>query len=217
MANTKQQHWLGHAAERGEHMRRNVFNSVFLICLTILPVMPLPAQEQKIDIQRSLLTIHVGKAGLLSAAGHEHWVRAPFSEGTLNAGTSPHVAFRVDAKTMTVMPDDKLSSEKQAEVQRNMQTEVLESEKYPEIRFLSTKVDQLQPDHWLVTGNLSLHGQMRSIQVDVKSASGGYAGSGKVKQTDFGIRPVTVGGLVKVKNELDIQFKVIPEGKASTP
>jgi hypothetical protein len=198
-------------------MSRNVLKSVFLICLTILPVMRLPAQEQKIDIQRSLLTIHVGKAGLLSAAGHEHWVRAPFAEGTFAKDAPAHAAFRVEAKAMTVMPDDKLSAEKQAEVQRTMQAEVLESEKYPEIRFRSTKVDQLQPDHWLITGDLTLHGQTGSIQVDVKNASGGYEGSGKFKQTDFGIRPVTVGGLVKVKNELDIQFKVIPEGKASTP
>jgi polyisoprenoid-binding protein YceI len=198
-------------------MPRNVLKSVFLICLTILPVMRLAAQEQKIDIQRSLLTIHVGKAGLLSAAGHEHWVRAPFAEGTFNKDTPAHVAFQVEAKAMTVMPDDKLSAEKQADVQRTMQAEVLESEKYPEIEFRSTKVEQLQPDHWLVTGDLTLHGQTRSIQVDVKNASGGYEGSGKFKQTDFGIRPVTVGGLVKVKNELDIQFKVIPEGKASTP
>jgi YceI-like domain len=196
-------------------MRKNVSKNAFLICFTILPIVCLAAQEQKIDTQRSLLTIHVGKAGLFSAAGHEHWVRAPLSEGTLDAGTSPHVAFRVDAKTMNVMPDDKLSAEKQAEVQRTMQTEVLESEKYPEIRFRSTKVDQLQPDHWLVTGDLTLHGQTRSIKVDVKTASGGYEGSGKLKQTDFGIRPVTVGGLVKVKNELDIEFKVIPEGNGS--
>jgi YceI-like domain len=186
-----------------------------LIGLALLTIPCASTQEQKIDTQRSALTIHVGKAGFFSAAGHEHWVRAPFSGGTLTAGTSPHVAFVVNAKTMTVMPDDKLSAEKQAEVQRTMQAEVLESDKYPEISFRSTRVDQLQPDHWLVTGDLTLHGQTRSIQVDVKSASGGYEGSGKLKQTDFGIRPVTVAGLVKVKNELDIQFKVVPEGNGS--
>jgi YceI-like domain len=186
-----------------------------LIGLALLTIPCASTQEQKIDTQRSAVTIHVGKAGFFSAAGHEHWVRAPFSGGTLTAGTAAHVEFRVDAKTMTVMPDEKLSAEKQAEVQRTMQAEVLESDKYPEISFRSTRVDQLQPDHWLVTGDLTLHGQTRSIQVDVKSASGGYEGSGKLKQTDFGIRPVTVAGLVKVKNELDIQFKVIPEGNGS--
>jgi len=37
--------------------------------------------EQAIDIERSSLTVHVGKAGLLSAAAHEHWVNAPIAGG----------------------------------------------------------------------------------------------------------------------------------------
>jgi YceI-like domain len=190
------------------------FGKIFvLICLATLAVICLSAQEQKIDTQRSVLTIHVGKGGFLSAAGHEHWVRAPFSEGTFNAGSPAHVAFRVDASTLTLMPDDKLSAEKQAEVQRTMQTVVLESDKHPEISFRSTKIDPLEAGHWRVTGDLTLHGQTRSVQVDVKSGAGDYTGTAKFKQTDFGIHVVTVGGLVKVKNELEIEFKVVPEAK----
>ena len=34
------------------------------------------AQDKQMDVERSTITIHVGKAGLLSAAGHEHWVNA---------------------------------------------------------------------------------------------------------------------------------------------
>ena len=37
--------------------------------------------EQAIDTERSSLTVHVGKAGLLSAAAHEHWVNAPIVAG----------------------------------------------------------------------------------------------------------------------------------------
>lgn len=183
-----------------------------LICFATLTAVSLSAQEQKIDTQRSLMTIHVGKSGFLSAAGHEHWVRAPFSEGTFNASSAAHIAFRVDAKALTVMPDEKLSTEKQAEVQRTMQTVVLESDKYPEITFRSTRIDALETGHWRVTGDLTLHGQTHPLQVDVKSAGGDYTGAAKFKQTDFGIHVVTVGGLVKVKNELEIEFKVVPEG-----
>ena len=41
------------------------------------------AQDTAIDVQRSTITIHVGKAGLLSAAGHDHWINAPISSGTI--------------------------------------------------------------------------------------------------------------------------------------
>jgi hypothetical protein len=40
--------------------------------------------EQAIDTERSSLTVHVGKAGLLSAAAHEHWVNAPIAGGTID-------------------------------------------------------------------------------------------------------------------------------------
>jgi hypothetical protein len=45
----------------------------------------------------------------------------------------------------------------------------------------------------------------------VDYAEGAYAGRSTIKQTDFGINPVGVaGGVVKVKNELEIQFVVVP-------
>lgn len=192
-------------------MKRHFHKSFILISVAALAA-SLSAQEQKIDTQRSQLMIHVGKSGFLSVAGHEHWVRAPFSGGSFSADAPGHVAFKVEARALTVMPDKGLSADKQAEVQKTMQTDVLESEKYPEIEFRSTKIEQTQPDHWLVMGDLSLHGQTRPIRVDVRGAAGGYHGSAKLKQTDFGIRPVSVGGLVKVKNELEIEFTVVGSG-----
>ena len=46
--------------------------------------------EQAIGTERSSLTVHVGKAGLLSAAAHEHWVKAPIAGGTIAAdGSTP--------------------------------------------------------------------------------------------------------------------------------
>ena len=195
---------------------RTYFQKPFtLICLATLSVLYLSAQEQNFDTQRSSITVHVGKAGFLSVAGHEHRVRAPFSEGRLNATPPEHVTFRVDAKALNVRPDDTLSAEKQAEVQRTMQTEVLESDKYPEISFRSTTVERVDAHHWLVTGDLTLHGHTHPVRVDVSSVDGDYTGTAKLKQTDFGIRVITVGGLVKLRNELEIQFKVIPERSTS--
>lgn len=184
--------------------------SKYLVALLIsFLAVGVTAQEQSIDTQRSLLTIHVGKGGLFSAAGHEHWVRAPFSEGSFSANAPAHVTFKVDARALTVTPDEQLSADKQAEVQKTMQTQVLESNKYPDIIFRSTQIEQSQVNQWLVTGDLSLHGQTRSIHVEVRADGDSYKGSAKLKQTDFGIRPISVGGLVKVKNELDIQFTVV--------
>jgi hypothetical protein len=62
--------------------------------------------EQAIDTERSSLTVHVGKAGLLSAAAHEHWVNAPIAGGTVAAdGSTPAVRFTVDARWLSVRPE----------------------------------------------------------------------------------------------------------------
>ncbi len=167
---------------------------------------------QQIDTARSVIRIHVGKSGLLSAAGHEHWVTARIARGELSAGSNPYVRFVVESGKMVVEPDEKLSASDQAEVQRTMQTKVLESDKYPEISFRSTNIRQTGPNAWDVAGNLALHGTDKPVHVSVKNDNGTYTGRAHIKQTEFGIQPVKVGGgLVRVKDELDIEFTIVPK------
>ena len=171
----------------------------------------LAAADRSIDVEHSTLKIHVGKAGLFSAAGHDHRVTAPFAGGSINDGESPQVAFTVDARKLTLVEDNKLSAEQQAEVEHTMHTKVLQSESYPLISFHSTKIGRTGVNRWIVYGELTLHGQSRPIQADVRYGEGAYTGRATIKQTDFGINPVSVaGGVVKVKNELEIQFVVVP-------
>jgi polyisoprenoid-binding protein YceI len=171
----------------------------------------LVSADRAIDTEHSSLKIHVGKAGLFSAAGHDHWVTAPFAGGSFNDGDLPLVAFTVDARKLTLVEDSKLSAEQQAEIQHTMHAKVLESESYPLISFHSTKIEKAGVNHWLVTGDLTLHGQRRPILAEVQYAEGAYTGRSTIKQTDFGINPVSVGGgVVKVKDQLEVQFVVVP-------
>jgi polyisoprenoid-binding protein YceI len=167
------------------------------------------AATQQIDNAKSILRVHVGKAGLLSAAGHEHWVTARIDKSQLSTD-DPRVAFTVDARKMKVEPDEKISASDRAEIQQTMQTKVLESEKYPEISFHSTSVKSTGPNAWTVTGKLNLHGVRKSVRADVRQENGAYTGHARFKQTEFGIQPVKAGaGLVKVKDELDIEFTIV--------
>ena len=62
-------------------------------------------------------------------------------------------------------------------------------------------------------GELTLHGQSRSILADVRSEDGAYTGRSKIKQTDFGIAPVSIaGGAVKVKDVIEVVFEIVPAG-----
>ncbi len=181
----------------------------FLGMLVAINASPQESGEA-IDIQRSSITIHVGKSGLFAAAAHEHWVDAPIASGTIDAaGAAPSVRFTVHATKLSVRPEKGVSDKDQAEVQANMQNKVLESSVYPEIVFQSTHVRRKGDNAWKVSGDLTLHGVTKSLTLDVASEGGAFAGTVRIKQTDFGIQPVKIGGgLVKVKDELEIIFRV---------
>ena len=162
------------------------------------------AAPRPIDTVRSKITVHVGKAGLFSAAGHEHEVSAPIAEGAIDE-VSGNIWFRVEAAKLTVFPE-----KDQAQVQSTMQQSLLESAKFAEIRFESVSIRNIDIARWTVTGNLTLHGNTRRISLKCISIPA-YVGAAIFRQTQFGIRPVSVaGGAVKVKDEVKIDFAIVP-------
>ena len=162
-----------------------------------------------IDPQTSSITVRVFKAGVFSAFGHEHEISAPMQQGsfTENPGS---VELTVDARRMRVM-DKGISEKDRTDIQQTMLgPKVLDSEKFPEIRFRSTRVDHITDGKWLVHGELNLHGQTRPVSMDVTEQNGHYRGIAELKQKDFGINPISLGGgTVKVKNELRVEFDIV--------
>jgi polyisoprenoid-binding protein YceI len=178
------------------------------VWVLIAIAVPLAAQDRAIDVERSTITIHVGKAGLLSAAGHEHWVNAPISSGVVNDSASPRVEFLVETAKMRVKPDPKVDAKTEATIQKDLEEMTLETRKYPEIRFQSTRVEKAG-EGWKVDGTISLHGVSKPVRVEVKREGDAYTGRTILRQTDFGIKPVSVGGgTIKVKNEIEIEFQI---------
>jgi polyisoprenoid-binding protein YceI len=88
--------------------------------------------------------------------------------------------------------------------------EVLDLAHYPEILFRSDRVEPLKENEWTVRGSLSLHGHTHPVTIHVVRTAGHYRGRAALKQTDFGITPISVaGGTVKVKDELKIDFDIV--------
>jgi polyisoprenoid-binding protein YceI len=130
---------------------------------------------------------------------------APIAEGAIDDSQAGHVWLGVEAAKMTVLPE-----KDQEEVQSTMQKSVLESAKFPEIRFESTSIHKIENGKWTVRGNLTLPGKTTSITVEVHDDSGAYLGEANIRQTQFGIQPVSAaGGTVKVKDELKIEFVIV--------
>ncbi|HEY1262250.1 MAG TPA: YceI family protein [Terriglobales bacterium] len=174
-----------------------------------LPALASAAGSTAIDPAKSTLVVHVGKTGLFSAFGHEHEIAAPIKRGSFSEdGLS--VEFEVDSRKLHVEDKDVSDKDRQSIQERMLGPAVLDSEKFPEIRFRSTVVDRIKPDEWNVKGELTLHGQTQPVELRVQKANGRYHGIAEIRQKDFGITPTTVGGgAVKVKNELKIVFDIV--------
>jgi polyisoprenoid-binding protein YceI len=175
------------------------------------------AQDQIVDSRRSTITIHVSKTGLLAALGHDHFVSAAIVSGEFNDKENPHVTLTVDARAMKVMPERDVSPKDQAQIQETMQRKVLESDKYPLIQFRSSSAAEAADRSWKIAGLLTLHGVARPVSVEAKRQGEAWAGSARIKQSDFGMQPVSVAGaVVKVKDELEIRFEIYTVSSAST-
>lgn len=163
---------------------------------------------QPIDAQKSSITIRVYKTGMFSAFAHNHEIHAPIQEGSLDEAKRA-VEFTVDAKQLRVLDPDASASDR-IQVQANMQgPQVLGVAKFPEIKFTSASIEPNGAGKWKVLGNLTLHGQTHPVTVDVQGGSGHYTGSATLKQTDFGITPISIaGGSVKVKDEVRVEFEI---------
>jgi polyisoprenoid-binding protein YceI len=178
----------------------------FVLAGTVLAAsVPAPAQA---NAPRSAITIQVHKSGLFSAFAHDHVVVAPIAEGSLDAK-----AMKIDVTVATrqvKVTDPEASEKDRAEIQSTMLgPKVLDAEKFPQIRFHSSRVEQAGPQRYRVTGELELHGTSRPLSFDVTGGPDHYQGKTRLKQTDFGIQPVSVaGGTVKVKDEVEIEINV---------
>jgi polyisoprenoid-binding protein YceI len=185
-----------------------VFNSLGWNATAAYAATPVP-----IDTERSSLTIRVYKTGLFAAFAHDHEIHAPVEQGNFDEERQT-VEFSVNARALRVI-DPGVSESDRSEIQTTMLgPKVLDSEKFQEIRFRSTKVERIAAGKWTVEGVLTLHGQTHPVKVDVQGERGHYRGSTSLRQKDFGITPVSIaGGSVKVKNEIRVEFEMI--GKQS--
>jgi polyisoprenoid-binding protein YceI len=155
------------------------------------------------------MTVRVFKNGFFSAFAHNHEIEAPIDGGEVSESGTLSVELRVDARKLRVL-DPEASAGTRAQIQQTMEgPQVLDTGRFPEIHFQSTSVEPKGTDEWLVQGNLDLHGQTHPITVDVALRDGRYRGTVTLKQTAFGIKPVTIaGGTVKVKDEVRVEFEI---------
>jgi len=183
-------------------------------------LMPRAVTVQTFDIDpvQSRATIEVGKSGPLSfVAGHTHEVESTGIRGRVRlSDTGADVALTIPVSSMTVAGAHESADDVPKIQQTMMSDEVLDAQHHPTIAFQSTSVvfrsrttAALDAE---VDGRLTIRGTARPVSVPVHVDLGGArltaTGRLTIRQTDYGIKPVSVGGVVAVKDAVAITFHI---------
>jgi polyisoprenoid-binding protein YceI len=145
----------------------------------------------------------------LSFAGHDHVIDAPTSEGWIDEQKRT-VELTIKAATLEVL-DPEESEKNRIQIRKDMLgPKLLDAERFPTISFRSTSLTQIDRDTASVIGILTVHGVNKEVKATVKNTGNRYVGTAKLKQSDYGMTPVSVaGGTIKVKDEVKIEFNIV--------
>ncbi len=149
------------------------------------------------------------KEGLLSAVAHDlKLIVGTFTieaEGDRITGDFEAASVRV----LTAMKDGaeqsgSMSDSMKVDIEKNLQRDVLDSRKFPAIRFEATSVTPSS-----VEGRLTLHGTTRSISGKRVDAGGKRIAEFRLDQRDFGIKPFSAMlGTLKIKPEVLVRVSL---------
>jgi polyisoprenoid-binding protein YceI len=179
-----------------------------------------------IDPAISRFIVRASATGLLSAFGHDPTIAirdfAGEIEATETSLETASLTLRVRADRLAVQ-DNAINDKDRREIERVMKEEVIETARFPEIHFTSTRVG-LRPvaegrNTADITGDLTLHGVTRSLTFVVQTSLLGAMlranGEFTLLQSQYGITLVSVaGGTLKVKDELKVSFDIVARRQA---
>jgi len=178
------------------------------------------ADRYRIDGRSSRFTVRAFAAGMLAAMGHNPTVAIRDLSGELrfNSDKLEAGSLKIAIKSSSLSVQDDISAKDLGGMERLMNQEVLETEKFPEILYEAADISVPKMAYGLYSatlkGNLTLDGISRSQPINVRVAVLGSmlraSGEFSLNQTDYGIKLVSVaGGALKLKDELKFSFELV--------
>jgi hypothetical protein len=178
-----------------------------------------------VDPAGSLLTVTVRRAGPMARLGHDHLVASHTLAGHAAPDTGrADISFRIDQLTVDepqLLRAAGIATQPSPDAvegtRNNMLGPVLEAQRYP----LVTLHAERQAEGPLLVA-VTLHGVTRRMAlpavVQIDAAQLSTSGTLRLKQTDFGITPFSVGGgLLSVQDELEVSYRVVARRLPANP
>ncbi|NJO13513.1 MAG: YceI family protein [Gammaproteobacteria bacterium] len=188
------------------------------------------ATVYEVSPQSTQLSIQVFRGGKFSRLGHNHvmnsnhvtgrvWVHPEFARSGFELSFPVAQLVVDDAEARRAaggdFPPDIPQSDKDGTRKNMLKPEVLDGERYPQVKLRSAKIGGTQ-DAPQVTASITIKDQTHDVEVPVKIAIEGAklkaTGEFDVLQTQFGIKPFSVAlGALEVQDRLHIKFAIVAE------
>jgi hypothetical protein len=179
------------------------------------------AKVLAIDPAQSLVAVTVRRGGPLARFGHDHVVASRDITGfAAPAAGRADFSFRLDQMTVDEAAlrreanlDTQPSPEAIAGTRTNMLTRVLEAERFPLVILQARQLGGHLASQPLQL-SITLHGVTRTLAAPARidTTPGGLAASGtlQLRQSDFGITPMSVmGGAMTVQDTMELRYRIV--------
>ena len=172
-----------------------------------------------IDPAQSLVAVTVRRSGALARLGHDHVVASRTLQGyaapddqradlhfMLAEMSVDEPGLRAEAGFDTTPSADAIAG-----TRHNMLERVLEADRYPQVLLHAESSDGAPG---MLRLAITLHGVTRTFELPVtldRSVDAiGASGTLELRQTDFGIVPMSLlGGAIAVRDELELRFRIV--------
>lgn len=180
--------------------------------------MTIKSGSHSIGPENGKLTVSTYVGGMGAKMGHDLVLGATKWRGTISLDadntSATTVEVSVDPGSLEILQASggvkALSDKDKGDIASNSD-KTLNTSKHPEITFRSTGVSGAAPNLKL-SGDLTISGQTRPITLDVSVQDDGAATRFSAKtvivQTEFGVKPYSKLGALKVKDPVDIEIQL---------
>lgn len=192
------------------------------------PAVPAGARSMEIDPDRSSVTILVRRAGPLARLGHNHAIASANESGHVWIGPDlegsgfevrlPVTALVVDDPAVRAaagqdFPGEVPEDAREGTYRNMLRPEVLDADRYPSIVVTANRLSGTW-EHPAAVASITLRGTTRELELPFELQREPHAliarGSFRIRQSDFGITPFSVGGgAIQVADEIEIAFEVV--------
>jgi len=184
---------------------------------------PIPAvtHRYRLDASQSKFTAHALSGGLLWFKGHDHLIaiRDFTGEAQLTPNSITPASLQIIAKAASMVETSDVFTEPQKQIiNKELREIVLHPDQYPEIIFRSTSVTgkPISTNQYdlKITGDLTLHGVTRQINIPTKITVRGNElrarGEFSINRGDFKVKATSaVHGLVRVRKKVKFTFDMV--------